>query len=241
MEQYYILAPSNNDLYHHGILGQKWGKQNGPPYPLGSSSHSAAEKRAGWRKSLNGGSSRAEKKQAKKEAKAEKYRTGETNRLKVEREKLENKLAKTRNPKSNSSLRKQERLNQISKEIEVVSNMSMEDISKEKKKEAVRAFTNALAMGGVAAATIAMGNPMTIIIFPNYKGMKTQSRLGKEQLKQIRKDTWDLKDSPNAQKVSSNWDKTMEGILNSNLSKEQKDYWLRVAAEAELDDYLKNK
>lgn len=23
-----------NELYHHGILGQKWGVQNGPPYPL---------------------------------------------------------------------------------------------------------------------------------------------------------------------------------------------------------------
>lgn len=24
----------NNELYHHGIQGQKWGKRNGPPYPL---------------------------------------------------------------------------------------------------------------------------------------------------------------------------------------------------------------
>lgn len=24
----------NNELYHHGILGQKWGIHNGPPYPL---------------------------------------------------------------------------------------------------------------------------------------------------------------------------------------------------------------
>ena len=33
-------------LEHHGILGQKWGKQNGPPYPLDSGDHSASEKSA---------------------------------------------------------------------------------------------------------------------------------------------------------------------------------------------------
>ncbi len=47
-----------NDIYinylrHHGILGQRWGKKNGPPYPLGSSDHSASERKAGWRKSLD--------------------------------------------------------------------------------------------------------------------------------------------------------------------------------------------
>lgn len=26
----------NNELYHHGVKGQKWGVENGPPYPLGS-------------------------------------------------------------------------------------------------------------------------------------------------------------------------------------------------------------
>lgn len=36
----------NEELSHHGILGQKWGHRNGPPYPLGASDHSAAEKAA---------------------------------------------------------------------------------------------------------------------------------------------------------------------------------------------------
>lgn len=42
-------------LAHHGILGQKWGKRNGPPYPLDAKDHSSAEKKAGYQKSIRYG------------------------------------------------------------------------------------------------------------------------------------------------------------------------------------------
>lgn len=47
-------------LCHHGIRGMKWGQRNGPPYPLADSKHSASEKKAGWKKSLDKSSSNDE-------------------------------------------------------------------------------------------------------------------------------------------------------------------------------------
>lgn len=53
---YYNDNDYRDYLAHHGILGQKWGKRNGPPYPLGYGDHSASEKKAGWERSLSSSS-----------------------------------------------------------------------------------------------------------------------------------------------------------------------------------------
>lgn len=42
----------NEYISHHGILGQKWGKQNGPPYPLGSDVSTGSRLKSGAKGSV---------------------------------------------------------------------------------------------------------------------------------------------------------------------------------------------
>ena len=44
----------NNSLAHHGIKGQRWGKLNGPPYPLDYQEHSSIEKKQNPKATIDG-------------------------------------------------------------------------------------------------------------------------------------------------------------------------------------------
>lgn len=44
----------SDELYHHGIKGQRWGRRNGPPYPLSAQTHAAVVRSAGRGNSKNG-------------------------------------------------------------------------------------------------------------------------------------------------------------------------------------------
>ena len=60
------MNPYSTELRHHGILGQRWGKKNGPPYPLDTEDHSASEQKAGWKKSLDNPKQESETKKTKR-------------------------------------------------------------------------------------------------------------------------------------------------------------------------------
>lgn len=67
----YVIAPTGSDIVHHGRLGQRWGKKNGPPYPLNASGLKAflRQKKAQKTAKVEAKKKEAERKAAEAEAK----------------------------------------------------------------------------------------------------------------------------------------------------------------------------
>lgn len=82
--------PNNDYFYHHGIDGQKWGKRNGPPYPLNRDSIGSVIKK---KKKSNGGNQTHNNKptMSRDEAKAKALNSGKAKEVLKYRDELTNK------------------------------------------------------------------------------------------------------------------------------------------------------
>lgn len=92
----------SDELMHHGIDGQKWGKKNGPPYPLSRQDHKQV---------ISSSKTKAEKEKAAEEKRqAKEYRKAFKKRKKAEafRIKYEKKLEKQKKKQEEEEKRKQE-------------------------------------------------------------------------------------------------------------------------------------
>ena len=161
---------SNNDyrsyeLYHHGILGQKWGHQNGPPYPLDESDHSTSEKKAGWHKSLDGGSDSSGKRRAPESVAQRKKRimTGVKEAHKADKldEKGFKAIEKGKYDKANKYFSKSKAINELAQAK--LADASFEEIElggqflKERKAMTIAAVAGTILGGPVAGAASAAG------------------------------------------------------------------------------------
>ena len=116
----------SNYLEHHGILGQKHGVQNGPPYPLDADKHSASEKKAGWRKSLAGAIKDHKRKKQRKKAleKAQAVRKAKAEEKKKQDEfaKKKEEILRSGDPQTIMKYRKQLTDNEIQSALNRVRN-----------------------------------------------------------------------------------------------------------------------
>lgn len=107
---YLNYVESSSELRHHGIKGQKWGVQNGPPYPLNERKHSQVLSKAGSaikksvEKHQNKVAARKQAKQEKAAAKAAQKQQNERNPRKMTDQQLTDNINRLRKEKEYKQL-----------------------------------------------------------------------------------------------------------------------------------------
>lgn len=88
MKRYYYMSENryNSYLAHHGIKGMHWGKRNGPPYPLGYSSHTAEQKQKNPKALIDGNENTNPKKFKFKNQNGSKKKTDTRDNLEIDKD-----------------------------------------------------------------------------------------------------------------------------------------------------------
>lgn len=153
----YILVKKTNDMYlmHHGVDGMRWGKRNGPPYPL----ERKADKGEKVVRTENGGIKVISKGENTK-TKINKYRNSEIKRVRSKISKYESK-AKNASDKdlyipsvepgnmgygSKKSMY-ESKLDRAKNELEILSNMSDDEVKAEYKDRGRRVIEEIFSFG----------------------------------------------------------------------------------------------
>ena len=155
----YVIRPTNSDLQHHGVLGQKWGRKNGPPYPLNSSISTGSKL-----KNVKNSKGASAKGRLKKKSKAQ-----------VEAAKKDiNKMSNQELRESNERLRleqEHERLTKTDKSSSIPLRFSKSIVNK-----LIEGYANEVASALVGAVGVELGKK-AIKYLASYKVMKNGALL----------------------------------------------------------------
>ena len=197
----------------------RWGKRNGPPYPLSAGAHSASEKKAGWRKSLaDRGDDRkyakAVKKEVKllkkehkilrKEGKSDNWSNALNKTLNQEdkRHALEDKIGRERADKVNDKLRAKR-----NKSIKAAIKRKIDSITPEQKEKAKKVAITALKVAGAIAITAAAA----------YAGVKLDKAIYGKLSKNYSKAVTDTAYWKHVYESGLDQDKISRGIYNYGI------------------------
>lgn len=166
-----------NELYHFGIIGQKWGQQNGPPYPL-SEAKSASVTKKGLRERIAEAKEKHDKKKAVREARKQLRQAKRDAKDAKKQQKLAKKTAKIRSrikdPKKMTTDELRDRINRLQLEQQYYKLTTPE--KKEKENKAVKwigdVFENSSKNIGTQLVTYAMGTAVNTVAGDNIVNPK---------------------------------------------------------------------
>lgn len=216
-----LVLDRNDYLSHHGIQGQRWGKKNGPPYPLAPSAHSSAEKRL---RLVNEG--QLELWKDEQSYKTNKRYDKKINRLEKKTLKLDRQLQKqsAKDPTREPTLRQQKKADKIIEktiraramkalENEALAKMNIDDVNAEEIKVIKARAKDALITIGSMALHTGGIIPFHFYAISNTKAIRRDSRMNTLNIKQ-KQGMSNLKSNKNVAFVANR----AKGMRTSGLS-----------------------